>query len=120
MLDTDKIYKEFFLGAIALVILLIVLTPAYFYDWITMTFFIKVVTIFFVLPIAYVFIDLKFPKEILVVFGIGGCLFFIYSFMFNLSFKEMIVPVLETIIEIVFISVIILFFHKKIKERVPP
>ena len=64
MIDTEKIYKEIFIGSIALIILLILMTPAYFYNWLALEFLVKAIAILFVIPVAYVFIDLKFTISV--------------------------------------------------------
>lgn len=96
------------------------MAPGVFMDWLSYEFLSKAVAFFFIIPIAYAIIRLKAPKEIIVVVGIGSLIYVVYAYILCLTFREGFEIILKTVVEIVFISVVISLSKSWIEKRVPP
>lgn len=118
-MDEKSYYESILIGSVA-ILLLFVMMPALFMDWLAYEFLSKAVAFFFIIPIAYAIIRLKAPKEIIVVAGIGGFIYVIYAYILCLTFREGFEIILRTVVEIVFITVIIGLSKNWIEKRVPP
>lgn len=108
------------IGAVALFLLFFVLSPSNFNEWITYEFLSKAVTIFFVLPIAYAIVKGTLPKEIIVVLGVGGISYVVYAIVLSLTFKEGLLIVLQTLVEIVLIAGVMEYSQRLLEKHIPP
>jgi len=120
MKEKNTYSEKILIGAVAMIILLFLMAPAFFYDWLSYEFLSKAVTIFFVIPIAFAIVKFKAPKEILVVVGVGGILYVLYAVLLALTFKESFEIILQTVVEIVFITVVIELTKRWMEEGLPP
>ena len=118
-MDEKSYYETILIGAVALLILFI-LTPSLFMDWLAYEFLSKAVAFFFIIPIAYAIIRLKAPKEIIVVVGIGSLIYVVYAYILALTFREGFEIILQTVVEIVFISMVIQLSKQWMEKRIPP
>lgn len=119
MEENSSFYESILIGAVALV-LLFIMAPSLFMDWIAYEFLSKAVAFFFIIPIAYAIIRLKAPREILVVVGVGSLIYVVYAYILALTFREGFEIILQTVVEIVFISVVIQLSKQWIEKKVPP
>ena len=119
-MNDDNYHEKILIGAIAMILLLFIMTPALFYDWLSYEFLSKAVAIFFVIPIAFAIIRFKAPKEIIVVAGVGGLLYVVYAVILSLTFKEGFEIILQTVVEIVFITVVIELSKRWMEKSIPP
>lgn len=118
-MDEKSYYESILIGSVA-ILLLFIMAPGVFMDWLAYEFLSKAVAFFFIIPIAYAVIRLEAPKEIIVVAGIGGLIYVIYAYILALTFREGFEIILRTVVEIVFITVIIGLSKNWIEKRVPP
>jgi len=112
-------YEKLLIGAVAM-FLLFILAPAVFLEWLSYEFLSKAVAIFFIIPLAYAIIHLRAPKEILVVVGVGSLLYVAYAYILALTFREGFEIILQTVVEIVFITAVIELSKKWMEEKIPP
>jgi len=108
------------IGAVAMVLLFIMMMPNNFFDWITYEFLSKAVAIFFIIPIAFAVLNLRAPKEIVVVVGIGSLLYVLYAYILVLTFRQGFEIILQTVVEIVFVTVAIEFSKNWMEKKLPP
>ena len=118
-MDEKSFYETLLIGAVAL-ILLFIISPGIFIDWLTYEFLSKAVALFFIIPIAYAIIRLKAPREILVVVGVGSLIYVLYAYILALTFREGFEIILQTVVEIVFISMVIQLSKQWMEKRIPP
>jgi len=118
-MDEKNLYETVLIGAVALV-LLFILTPGLFIDWLAYEFLSKAVAFFFIIPIAYAIIHLKAPHEIIVVVGVGSLIYVLYAYILCLTFREGFEIILQTVVEIVFISMVIQLSKSWMEKRIPP
>ena len=120
-MDEKNVFAEkILIGAIAMVLLLFLMAPALFYGWILSGFLSKAVAFFFIIPLAYAIINLKAPKEIIVVIGVGGLLFVFYAYLFFLTFQEGVELILQSVVDIIFITVLIQLSRRWMEKKLPP
>lgn len=119
MLENDSFYEKLLIGSVCMCILFF-MRPSLFMDWITYEFLSKAVAFFFIIPIAYAIIRLKAPKEIIVVAGVGTLIYVLYALVLELTLGEGFEIILQTVVEIVFISVVIELSKKWMEDRIPP
>lgn len=119
-LNDDEITDKLIVGIVALVILFIVKTPPFFYEWLGYEMLSKTAVLFFILPITFSIINREFPKEYVVIFVIGGLFFLLYMIISNLTLVESIILILETIVEIVLITLVINISKVLLEKNIPP
>ena len=114
-----EFYESILIGAVAMLILFF-MEPGMFADWLSYEFLSKAVALFFIIPLAYAVIHLKAPKEILVVIGVGSLIYVVYAYILSLTFFEGFEIILKTVVEIVFISVVITLSKNWMEKKLPP
>lgn len=119
-LNDDEITDKLIVGIVALVILFIVKTPPFFYEWLGYEMLSKTAVLFFILPITFSIINREFPKEYVVIFVIGGLFFLLYMIISNLTLVESIILILENIVEIVLITLVINISKVLLEKNIPP
>lgn len=118
-MDEKSYYESILIGAVAMLVLFI-LAPGTFMSWLSYEFLSKAVAFFFIIPLAYAIIHLKAPHEILVVVGVGSLIYVVYAYILCLTFREGFEIILQTVVEIVFISVVIELSKRWVEKKVPP
>lgn len=119
-MDDERLSEELAIGLLALAVLFFLKTPPVFYEWLSLEMLSKTAVLFFILPITFAVIKRKFPKEYIVIFGIGGFFYVLYMIIADLTFIDSIILIIETIVEIVLISSIIIVSKNLIEKKIPP
>jgi len=110
-----KEYK-ILIGVFTLIILLILMGPPDFYNWLLLTFLGYMASIFFIMPIVNLILTLKPTKELMLSL-IGIIILTIYAIALNLTLKDIIVIILQTIVVVSLISLFIPAIKKEIMEE---
>lgn len=118
--DLGETASKILIGAISLVLLLLVMGVIDFYSWIITSLLSYVFSIFFVVPIALMIIQGRAPKEyiVLMVFGIGSLI--IYAFFFNMTPRDIMVDVIQTVIVITMFSALFTGIKNYVEKKIPP
>ena len=111
----EKEYK-ILIGVITLVILLIIMKPPDFYNWLIQAFLGYLASIFFIMPIVNLILTLKPTKE-LILSLIGIIILTIYAIVLNLTLKDIVVIILQTIVVVSLISLFLPMVKKEILEE---
>ena len=111
----EKEYK-ILIGVFTLIILLILMGPPDFYNWLLLTFLGYMASIFFIMPIVNLILTLKPTKELMLSL-IGIIILTIYAIALNLTLKDIIVIILQTIVVVSLISLFIPLVKKEILEE---
>lgn len=116
----DETAIKLLIGAVSLVLLLLIMGIVEFYSWAINSLLSYVFSIFFVVPIALGIIQMRFPKEyiVLIVFGIGSLV--IYAFFFNMTPYDIIVDIVQTVIIITIFSALFTGIKTYVEKKIPP
>lgn len=116
----DETASKILVGALSLVLLLLVMGVIDFYSWIITTLLSYVFSIFFVVPIALMIIQGRVPKEyiVLIIFGISSLI--IYAFFFNMTPRDIMVDVIQTVIIITMFSALFTGIKNYVEKKIPP
>lgn len=88
-------------------------------NWLIDEIFIITVSLVFISPLITSMFNMKYPKEYIVVFVIGGILFVVYAYLFYNTFAE-VVTMLFKVILFSAISTFAVLLIKKLEDIVPP
>ncbi|GAH00350.1 unnamed protein product [marine sediment metagenome] len=116
----DETAIKLLIGAVSLVLLLITMGVLNFYSWVTTSLLSYVFSVFFVVPIALGIIQMRFPKEyiVLIIFGVGSLI--VYAYFFDMTPQDIVADIIQTVAIITIFSALFSGIKTYVEKKIPP